>query len=203
MNAPHPTDGAAAAARRRPARARTQFLVGAWLTFVWLALYGQFNVANTVGGILVAAVVLVLFPVPAVDARRTFRPVPALRLLVTFVRMLVVANLTVAATVLAPSRRVRPGIVDIRLFTDDDLIVTVIANSVTLTPGTISVDVTTDPAVLSVHCLALDADDVLADVRRLEALAVATFAPADDRAAYDTAASGATRSGATSGEVAP
>lgn len=198
MTARRTTDSGATSRLRQPARPRTQFIVGAWLTFVWLALYGQFTVANAVGGAIAAAVVLALFPVPAVDARRTFRPLPALRLFVTFVRMLVVANLTVAATVLAPSRRVRPGIIDFRLFTDDDLIVTVIANSVTLTPGTISVDATTDPAVLSVHCLALDADDVLDDVRRLEALAIATFAPDDVRAAYDAATSGA-----TPGEVAP
>jgi multicomponent Na+:H+ antiporter subunit E len=64
---------------------------------------------------------------------------------------LVMANLRLARDVLGPISRLRPGVVAIPLDLTGDAEVTVLSNLVTLTPGTLSVDASSDDKTLYVH----------------------------------------------------
>lgn len=69
---------------------------------------------------------------------------------------IVVANLEVAAIILGPLSRLRPAFVRVPLDIRTDFAVTVLASTVTLTPGTVSVEIEDDAAggrVLVVHAL--------------------------------------------------
>jgi multicomponent Na+:H+ antiporter subunit E len=66
---------------------------------------------------------------------------------------LVVSNVRVAIEVLSPRFRMQPGIVGIRLDAQTDLEITLLANLITLTPGTMSVDVSEDRRTLYIHGL--------------------------------------------------
>jgi multicomponent Na+:H+ antiporter subunit E len=68
-----------------------------------------------------------------------------------FLRELTVANAQVVWDVLTPRSRLAPGIAAVPLRSRSDLEVTLIANLVTLTPGTLSLAVRRDPATLYVH----------------------------------------------------
>ena len=86
-----------------------------------------------------------------------------------FVRMLVVANLEVVVDVLTPRSRLRPGIVALPLRCRTALETTLLSNLITLTPGTLTIDIAEDPAVMYVHGMyAPDADGFRAELADLE-----------------------------------
>ena len=64
------------------------------------------------------------------------------------------------------------------LLNQTPLVATIVSDAITLTPGTLTLDVRTDPTVLYVHVLGLgDPDDVRADVKELERLVVGAVEP--------------------------
>ena len=69
------------------------------------------------------------------------------------------ANLDVAYRVLHPSLPIRPAVVRIQTELKTDLALTVLANSISLTPGTTSIDVAQERGVLYVHCMAVSPTD--------------------------------------------
>jgi len=74
-------------------------------------------------------------------------------LLAYFVWELVLANLKVARDVLMPVKRLRPGIVAVPLDLKTDWQITLLSILITLTPGTLSLDVSTDRRVLFIHAM--------------------------------------------------
>jgi len=94
----------------------------------------------------------------------------------TFLKELIVANVEVAYRVLAPSMPIEPDVIVLPLRVQSDLAVTAIANSITLTPGTLTMDYDDDRNALFVH--AIDCSDpaaVKAPIRRWEEYALVIF----------------------------
>jgi len=85
---------------------------------------------------------------------------------------IVKANVQVVKAVLSPDLEVSPTLVKIPLNTDIDIVETMFANSITLTPGTVSVDMQTDHIL--VHALLEDMSDPegFAEMEKRSALAV-------------------------------
>jgi multicomponent K+:H+ antiporter subunit E len=79
---------------------------------------------------------------------------------------IVTANLSVARAVLSPVDRLRPGFVRVPLDLRSDVGISVLANTVSLTPGTLSAELTEDRRELIVHCL--DERDPQALVREIK-----------------------------------
>ncbi len=78
------------------------------------------------------------------------------KLILLFLYELVMSALRVAVDVLNPFMTFRPGIIALPLESDDNLQITLLANFITLTPGTLSVDVSTDKSVLYIHAMRAD-----------------------------------------------
>ena len=90
-----------------------------------------------------------------------------MKLVFSFVYALVVANLAVARTVLSPSLDIRPGVVAFPTTLSSDLAITTLANMITLTPGTLTVDVSEDRRTLFIHTLNIvSSEEVVASIRR-------------------------------------
>lgn len=92
----------------------------------------------------------------------------AARLAVAFGRDLVVSSLQVTRAVLSPTPPVRPRFVLVPLaHARSDIEITLVANYITLTPGTLTVDVSPDRSTLLVHALLAGetGEDVRADIR--------------------------------------
>ncbi|QLG29402.1 Na+/H+ antiporter subunit E [Halorarum halophilum] len=108
---------------------------------------------------------------------RTLRVVPYVLLyLLTFLKELLVANVEVARVVLSPSMPIRPAVVEVPLRVESDAAITTIANSLTLTPGTLTMDYDADANALYVHSIAADdPDDVLEPIRKWEDYALVIF----------------------------
>lgn len=172
------------------------------LIAMWIALWGQFSIANVLGGTLVGLAVLAVAREIKPRPVQNLRVVPALRYLATFCRQLVMASYQVALAVLRPER-VRPGVLAIPLHHVSDAVATLVANSITLTPGTLTLEVERrdETAILYVHALDLsDPDAVRADIAEFETLAVAAFGGREAQAAQ-VRRRAATPDRATTGEA--
>ena len=70
------------------------------------------------------------------------------------------ANLDVAYRVIHPDLPIRPGIVKIKTDLKSDIALTFLANSITLTPGTICVDIDKDNGILYIHWIYVRQEDI-------------------------------------------
>lgn len=77
-------------------------------------------------------------------------------LFIFFPLELIKSNLEVAYAVLAPKRSLKPGIVAVPIDLKTDWGIAMLANSITLTPGTITLDVSLDRKKIFVHCMSLE-----------------------------------------------
>jgi multicomponent Na+:H+ antiporter subunit E len=151
-------------------------VVLAWSTVVWTALWAELTPVNVLWGVIVGALTLLLVPLPDRDRRPRVRLWPLLRFVTYFQWQLVRASAVVAWEVVTPRNRIHEGIVAAPLRTSSAGVITLIANAVSLTPGTLTLEATQDPPVLYVHILHLRTiDEVRGDIRRLEDLALAAF----------------------------
>lgn len=165
---------------------RTRLVYGMWLVIAWVALWKSATVANVLSGMAVAAALITVFPPHRESRPGKFRPLACARLLGYFVVKLVEASFIVAWEVITPSTRVREGIVAVPLRGVSDVITTVVANAVSLVPGTITLEAASHPCTLYVHVLHLrDPEAVRQEVRELEALAVRAFGPKEAVAALN------------------
>ncbi len=132
---------------------KNRFLANLLLTFIWVALTGSFAFANVVFGFFLSY--FLLFIITRGSGRaRYFRLVPkVVSFFFFFSYELIKANIQVAWEVGTPSFHMTPGIVAVPLDVTSDGEITMLANLITLTPGTLSLDVSEDKKVLYVYSM--------------------------------------------------
>ena len=124
-----------------------------FLTLVWLAVTGSLTVANLLLGLVVALLSLGITRAHVSETTLKVRPVAALRLTLLFLKELALSAYRVALQVVTPRLALKPGIFAFPLTVKRDFEITLLANLITLTPGTLSVDVSEDRKTLYVHAL--------------------------------------------------
>lgn len=134
---------------------KNQFLTNILLTFVWVALSGDFSFENYLFGFVLNFHILWLITFKKKKSKYFIIVPKILILLVTFMYELVKANIEVAYEVITPKFRMTPGIVMIPLDVKSNIGITLLANMISLTPGTLSIDVSNDRKVLFVHAMYL------------------------------------------------
>lgn len=132
------------------------------LTFVfWLLLTFDLSLANLIAGGAAALVTSLLFT--KYFFHRVIKFIQPVRYfwllvyLVIFTWECIKANFDVAYRVLHPAMPIKPGIVKVKLDLHSDFAKTMLANSITMTPGTISVDIIDDN--LFVHWIYVSSED--------------------------------------------
>ncbi len=141
------------------------FLWNILLAVNWALLTGEFNLENLIAGFVIGFVLLFIL-------RQSFGQTdyfPKVRkgigFFLHFFWELLKANVSVARTVLLePRDKINPAFLAIPLEAKTDAEIALFANLITLTPGTLSLDVSTDRTVLYIHTL--DVEDV--DALRVE-----------------------------------
>jgi multicomponent Na+:H+ antiporter subunit E len=170
--------------------------LAAGLVIIWVLAWGSLSWANVLAGMAVSAAVLAGVP----DLRRAthlpiVRPVATLRLGARVVRDLSAATGQLARRALTPGARLTPGVVRVPLAGCSDALVTIIANLVAMTPGTLPVEVEQHPTVMYVHVLHLrDPDQVRRAIWSLRDQVVAAFGTREALAAVARARSDGTGS---------
>lgn len=160
------------------------FLTLAWLTLVWMALWEDLSMANLVGGLAAGGFVLLLIPLRSREASHGFRPLAFLRLAVYFSWKLLEASAILAWEVITPRNRINAAVLSVPLHSRSPGIVTMVANMVSLTPGTLTLEVEESTMTLVIHVLHLES---VAESRRsvlyLEELSLAAFPLREEQAA--------------------
>jgi len=133
------------------------------LAIGWVAVTGGFTIANLVLGGVVATLVVYLVRHQLVHPPGIGRLWRVLRLVLQFVAELLLSALGVAKLVLTPdlTRGLRPAIIAFPLTATGDAEITLLANLITLTPGTLTIDVSADRKRLYVHVLSLGSKEKL------------------------------------------
>jgi multicomponent K+:H+ antiporter subunit E len=127
------------------------------LTLLWLLLNQSLSIGHLVLGAVIGIGIGWAIRATLPDLPRVRAPGRLLCYLVLVLRDIVVANIHVARLVLSPLGRLRPRIVVVPLDVDHPAVASLLAATVTLTPGTVSVDLDPGRRELTVH--ALDAPD--------------------------------------------
>jgi multicomponent Na+:H+ antiporter subunit E len=149
-----------------PASVRDHPFLVAWLTAVWVGLWGSVTAANVLGGLAVAVVLLALLPLPQVPPQGRVRPLALLGFLGFFAVELVRASLVVVRQVLLPRGELRQAVLALEVPGASDRLLALVANSISLTPGTLTVEVDRERARLYVHALDVGGADGVERARR-------------------------------------
>ena len=137
------------------------FLLNLLLALLWAAVVGSVDTAHLLTGFVVGYLVLWIAR-PVLGSTRYFgKFFEALRFVTFFLYELVLSNLRVAWDVLTPKAYRRPGVVAVPLDAETDAEITLLANLVTLTPGSLSLDVSPDRGCLYVHAMFVDEPEQL------------------------------------------
>ena len=126
------------------------------LALVWVAMTGSFDVASFGVGFVIAYVVLYLLQ--GVVGRSSYfrKSILLVRFVGFYVYEVVRSNLRVAIDVVMPTSRAQPGVVAVPLEARTDAEITLLANLITMTPGSLSIDVSDDRSVIYVHSMFID-----------------------------------------------
>ena len=142
------------------------FLINIMLSIAWAALLGEFSTVNMISGFVFGYFMLWLMQSLWGTTNYSNKLWRIIIFVAYFLKELVIANVRVAYSVLAPNNRMRPGIAAIPLDIKSDAEITMLANLITLTPGTLSLDVSDDRKVLYVHGIHIyDLEEFKQDVK--------------------------------------
>jgi multicomponent Na+:H+ antiporter subunit E len=138
------------------------FLWNLLLAVTWAVATGHFTLGNLLLGMVLGYFILWF-------ARRTLGPtnyfakVPqVVTFAIFYIKQLILSNLRVAYDVITPTHYMQPGVIDVPLDARTDAEITLLANLITLTPGTLSLDVADDRRTLYVHCMYIPGNDIAA-----------------------------------------
>lgn len=134
-----------------------------WVILTWPFAEGKIDIQVVIAGVIASAIVAVLFHEILPKEHRVFispvRVFWALVYIPVFFYYVIKANFDVVYRALHPKMPIKPGIVKIKTNLKTDSGITALANSITLTPGTLTVDLT-DDGYLYIHWINVKSDDV-------------------------------------------
>ncbi|MFE1593854.1 Na+/H+ antiporter subunit E [Nocardia sp. NPDC058705] len=162
-----------------------RFAVLLWLTAVWVALWGEVSLANVLGGIVVALIVVFALPLPLVPVAGRFHPLSFLELLAVSSYYALESSLQVAWFALRPSGPPVSGVLRVHLGIQSDLVLVMCTDILNLIPGTMVLELDRPRCVVYVHVLDVGSDEAVAKfyrtTRRLEHLMINAFERPSER----------------------
>lgn len=143
-----------------------QILLNFILAFVWMFLKTSYSPASFFVGYFFGLLIIYMFRRFFTSRFYLLRVVAVVNLIYIFTKELILANIAVLKVILKPKLDIKPGIFAYPTELKQDWEITVLANLITLTPGTLVVDVSPDNKVLYVH--AMDISDAAEDIQGIK-----------------------------------
>ncbi len=143
-----------------------QILLNFFLAFVWMFLSVSFTSTTFIIGYLLG--LLVIFAMRRFFPSRFYlvKVYAAISLFLLFMKELILSNIAVLKTILKPKLDIKPGIFALPTDLKSDWEITLLANLITLTPGTLVVDISYDNKILYIHSIDLPSvDDAIDDIK--------------------------------------
>lgn len=139
--------------RRRNHRFIVEIPLILWLVAVWAILWGEFNITNLTVGVIFALLVTRVMALPPVTLSHRFNIFHGLVMGITFIYQVTKASFQVLWVAIKEGPNVRSAIVGVQLRTGNDLLVTAVANTTGLIPGSVLIEVDRSTGTLFFHVL--------------------------------------------------
>lgn len=130
-----------------------QFLMNLLLAFIWVALTGSLYFSNFYFGFLLGFFILWLMNRSEEDHRYFSRVPKIIGFILYFIYELTKANIQVAYDVMTPKFFMKPGIIRYPMNARSDFEINMLSTVISLTPGTLIMDISEDKTVLYIHVM--------------------------------------------------
>lgn len=145
-------------------KTKSRIIVFVFALLVWFALTDIKNYQEVLIGIAISLLITFLAGHFLITTEKSQHPVKRfihfLFYILKFIWEMIKANLEVAYFVIHPMLPIKPGIVKIKTKLTKDSAITVLSNSITLTPGTLTIDVNEQKKELYIHWINVKTQDI-------------------------------------------
>ncbi len=137
------------------------FAANLTLALLWVAMSGHFEVLNLLLGFAFGYLVMLLLQRVVGSSSYFHKSAVLVRFTGFFLLEVVRSNIRVAVDVATPASHAQPGIVAVPLDARTDAEITLLASLITMTPGSLAIDVADDRSVIYVHSMFVDDPEAL------------------------------------------
>ncbi|OLS39885.1 Na+/H+ antiporter subunit E [Bacillus sp. MRMR6] len=130
-----------------------QILLNVFLAFIWMFLKNDYGSSSFFIGYLLGLLIMLAYRRFFTSRFYLVRVWAVIKLLALFLKELVLSNISVLKHILSPTLNIKPGIFALKTELTKDWEITILANLITLTPGTLVVDVSLDRQTLYIHAM--------------------------------------------------
>ncbi|MCV7382824.1 Na+/H+ antiporter subunit E [Mycolicibacter longobardus] len=123
------------------------------MSIVWTLLWGRFTIPNILLGLVVAAMIMVLLPLPPVPVQGRFHPVPLLQLTGLFAWYLVASSIQLMWLAIKPGPPPQTGVLQVQVNIQSDLLLVLASSFITLTPGSMVLEIDQVRRILYCHVM--------------------------------------------------
>lgn len=135
-----------------------QLLLNFFIAFVWMFMSTSLTASTFIIGYLIGLILIIMMKRFFKDRLYIWRLWAAIKLTLLFFKELLLSNISVLRVVLRPKLNIQPMIFALPTDLEHDWEITLLSSLITLTPGTIVLNVSDDQRTLYIH--AIDVDDV-------------------------------------------
>ena len=136
------------------------------LALIWMLLANEFSAGHAVLGLLLGWAIPIFTLRFWPEQTRIRRPLTLLRFIAVVLYDILIANLAVAQLIVSRPRRLQPAFLEVPLDVRSDLAISLLANTISLTPGTVSAELAPERDRLLVHALhATDTEALVATIK--------------------------------------
>ncbi|WP_141433851.1 Na+/H+ antiporter subunit E [Bacillus sp. 03113] len=133
-----------------------QILLNFALALTWMFLKVSYDPVTFFVGYFFGLLIIYIFRRFFPSRFYLLRIIAVINLLFIFIRELILSNFAVLKVILKPKLDMKPGIFALQTKLTNDWEITILANLITLTPGTLVVDVSPDNKILYIHAMNID-----------------------------------------------
>ncbi|MCS3902924.1 multicomponent Na+:H+ antiporter subunit E [Methylohalomonas lacus] len=146
------------------------FIWNIMLALAWVSLTGNFSGSGMLTGFAFGYLMLAFVTRMSGETRSYTRKIPqVVGFTLFYIWEIIRSNVRVAYEVLTPTHYMKPGVIGLPLDSDSDAVISLLANLITMTPGTLSLDVSNDRRMLFIHAMYIDDEEALRrDLKDLE-----------------------------------
>ncbi|TXL68046.1 Na+/H+ antiporter subunit E [Cerasibacillus terrae] len=135
-----------------------QIVINLIIAVMWMFLSETYTLTSFISGYILGIVLLLLLNRYIPGRFYLDRLLKVIQLILLFIKELIKSNIDIVKLVYTPKPEIEPGIFAYQTELETDWELTLLANLITLTPGTLSVAISNDNSIIYIH--AMDIDDI-------------------------------------------
>ncbi|UJL44911.1 Na+/H+ antiporter subunit E [Virgibacillus sp. NKC19-16] len=143
-----------------------QILINIFIAIIWMFLQNNYTAVSFVVGYVVGILILLILRRFLTFDFYMTRVWAIIKLIILFIKQLILANIDMVKIVLAPKLKNKPGIIAVPTKLETEWEITLLACLISLTPGTISMDFSDDNKTIYIH--AVDAQNKEDEIEQIQ-----------------------------------